>query len=254
MAGRNRDAEPRRQAGADGMGGRLTAYGLYKSENDLTHHSYRAERRIFEAFREGDPGPLLALIDGSSDVEPGIMSRSTYKQSEYLAVLVVSMTVREAMEAGLNPYRAYDINDLYLQELSETHSVEAHRQIMRDAVLRLHELLLETRKTQSPYVEKCKGYIAAHLHKAFSLKDLADQVGLSPTYLSALFSRSERVSIKEYTLRRRVEAAQDLLRYSEYPIGLIAEYLCFCSQSYFSTVFKRHTGRTPMGYRRQFHG
>ena len=76
---------------------------------------------------------------------------------------------------------------------------------------------------------------------------------MSASYLSALFSQVERVSITEYTLRQRISAAQNLLQFSDYPIGLIAEYLCFCSQSYFSTVFKRVTGRTPLNYRKQFH-
>ena len=196
---------------------------------------------------------LLAVIDDPAGVHLGIMSRSAYKQSEYLAVLLVSMLVREAMEAGLNPDQAYGINDLYLQELSEADSPEAHRRIMRSAALKLHGLLLKARKPQSHYVEQCKNFITAHLHKPFTLEDLAEAVGLTPTYLSALFSRAERVSIKEYTLRQRVLAAQNMLKYSDYAIALIAEYLCFCSQSYFSTVFKRYTGRTPLNYRKQFH-
>ena len=221
-----------RDTSADAISERLIEYGLYKSEHDVRHHTYQLERRIFEAFREGDP--------------------SAYKQSEYMAVLIISMLVREAMEAGVSPDQAYNINDLYLQALSESASTEAHRQIARSAAVKLQELLTQTRKTQSPHVEACKNYIAAHLHRDFTLEDIAVYAGVSPAYLSALFSRTEHISLTEYTLRRRIAAAQNMLRFSDYPIGLIAEYLCFCSQSYFSTVFKRITGVTPLNYRKQF--
>ena len=249
---KKKTAQQTPEASADTIGGRLIEYGLYKSENDVRHHTYQLERRIFEAFRAGDPAPVLAVIDHPADVHLGIMSRSAYKQSEYMAVLIISMLVREAMEAGVSPERAYNINDLYLQALSESTSAEAHRQITRSAAMKLHELLTQTRKTQSPHVEACKNYIAAHLHKPFTLEDIAAHTGVSPTYLSALFSQTEHVSLTEYTLRQRIAAAQNMLRFSDYPIGLIAEYLCFCSQSYFSTVFKRITGMTPLNYRKQF--
>ena len=247
MAGAERRAP---LSDADAVSGRLAEYALYKSEHDLPHHTYLLERSIFEAFRGGDPQPMLSVIDDPARVQLGIMSRSAYKQSEYLAVLIISMLVREAMEAGLSPDQAYNINDLYLQALSESNSVEAHRQIMRDATLKL---LLETRRTPSPHVEACKNYISAHLHKPFSLGDVASHVGVSASYLSALFSHVEHMSVTEYTLRQRVAAAQNMLKFSDTPIGLIAEYLCFCSQSYFSTTFKRLTGRTPLNYRKQFH-
>ena len=241
------------RASADAIDEKLTEYGLYKSENDLSHHTYMLERRVFEAFRQGDVSPVLGVIDDPSGIHLGIMSRSAYKQSEYLAVLLISLLVREAMEAGVSPDQAYSINDLYLQALSESTTVEAHRQIMRSAVMKLHALMTRTQRTQSLHVEASKNYIAGHLHKRFTLEDVAAHAGVSPTYLSALFSQTEHLSITEYTLRQRVYAAQNMLKFSDYPISLIAEYLCFCSQSYFSTVFKRVTGVTPLGYRKQHH-
>ena len=241
-----------REISAGTIDERLTEYGLYRSEHDLSHHTYLLERRIFGAFRQGDPAPVLAVIDDPASVHMGIMSRSAYKQSEYMAVLVISLLVREAMEAGVSPDQAYSINDLCLQALSEATGIETHRQIMRSAALKLHKLLQQARRTQSPHVEACKLYIAEHLHKPFTLEDAAAHTGVSPTYLSALFSRVEKVSIREYTLRQRVAAAQNMLTYTDRPIGLIAEYLCFCSQSYFTTVFKRFTGTTPLNYRKQF--
>ena len=43
-----------------------------------------------------------------------------------------------------------------------------------------------------------------------------------------------------------------MLRYSEYDVKEIANYLAFCSQSYFGNVFKKETGMSPAKYRRKY--
>lgn len=236
----------------DSVDEKLSVYGLYKSEYDLQHHSYESEQMFDKLLKEGRLQPIFDLIDDSSRFGLGLMSRSEFKQSEYLGVILITKAVRIAIGAGINPYRAYDLNDLYLQELSEAHSIEEHKRIMRDAIRKLHELMKNEDEAKSARVEACKNYIATHLHKAFTLKELAESVGVTPTYLSAHFSQMEHITIKEYTVQQRISAAQNMLRATDYPIGLISEYLLFCSQSYFSTVFKKRTGYTPQQYRNRF--
>ena len=59
------------------------------------------------------------------------------------------------------------------------------------------------------------------------------------------------MGIAEYTSRRRIQAAENMLKYSDIPIAAIAQYLCFHSQSYFGAVFKEYTGLSPRRYREQ---
>ena len=76
--------------------------------------------------------------------------------------------------------------------------------------------------------------------------------GLSAPYLSKLFHREVGVTVKQYILRKKVEAAENLLRYSDYPCAAIANYLGFGSESYFISVFKSITKTTPKEYRERF--
>ena len=117
-----------------------------------------------------------------------------------------------------------------------------------------YEIIEEIRKVKSKnalsvHVERCKRYIGANLNRAFTQNHIAKELGLSPNYLSALFSRYEHMTIKEYVLRERIKAAQNLLQFSDEPIGIILNYLCFCSQSHFSEVFRKYTGMTPSAFR-----
>lgn len=53
-------------------------------------------------------------------------------------------------------------------------------------------------------------------------------------------------------LNKRIEAAENMLKYSDYSCLDISEYLCFSSESHFIQVLKKHTGYTPKAYRRNF--
>jgi AraC-like DNA-binding protein len=70
-------------------------------------------------------------------------------------------------------------------------------------------------------------------------------------YLSALFKKTEQITITDYILREKVKLAKNLLTYSEYTIEHIGLYLGFSSQSHFGKVFKKYTGVTPNLYRQR---
>ncbi len=80
---------------------------------------------------------------------------------------------------------------------------------------------------------------------------LANHVHLNPTYLSELFARETGTSISQFITDKRMEAAENMLKYSEYSFSEIAQILAYRSQSHFTKVFKKHSGMTPGEYRRK---
>lgn len=81
------------------------------------------------------------------------------------------------------------------------------------------------------------------------MQHVAQAVGLSPAYLSRLFSRCTGQTMRTYLTGERVKAAQRLLVTDECSIAQVASRLRFCDQSYFTQVFRQHTGLTPRQYR-----
>ena len=59
------------------------------------------------------------------------------------------------------------------------------------------------------------------------------------------------MTMREYLIQERVEAARQLLAASDRTIPQIASLLRFCDQSYFTMVFRRQTGMTPGAYRKK---
>lgn len=96
-------------------------------------------------------------------------------------------------------------------------------------------------------------YIYDHLHSKISEEEIAEYVSLSPSYLSRLFRSEVGVTVSTYIAVKRVETAQNMLKYSDYSPVDIGNYLAFNSHSHFISTFKKYTGMTPNEFRRKYY-
>jgi len=83
-----------------------------------------------------------------------------------------------------------------------------------------------------------------------NLEEIARELGLTATYLSKLFKREVGVNFKEFLLDRQISEAKRLLLETHDKIYEVALGVGFSDQHYFSDVFKRCTGLTPLEYRK----
>ncbi|MCL2718813.1 MAG: AraC family transcriptional regulator [Lachnospiraceae bacterium] len=94
-------------------------------------------------------------------------------------------------------------------------------------------------------IEKVKDYINVNYEKPLSVPELADIVGLHPTYLGALFMQCESQSIKDYINKIRINQAYEIIRAEMLPVNEVA-YICgYTDTFYFSRVFKKYIGVPP---------
>jgi len=89
-------------------------------------------------------------------------------------------------------------------------------------------------------------YVEQNLAEPLTLQSVCDRFRVSQTYVSRLFRRFEGASFIEFLTRRRVVAAQRLIRdHPEMPLKDVAAYVGYRDQFYFSRVFKSVTGVPP---------
>lgn len=100
----------------------------------------------------------------------------------------------------------------------------------------------------SGIVYRLEAYILLHHRRTITIGELAEHVGKTPNYISALYRRSTGRTLTDYIQQIRIAAACDLLTTSQMNIGEISDYLGFCEQSYFNKVFKKITGTLPSAY------
>ena len=92
-------------------------------------------------------------------------------------------------------------------------------------------------------------YIDTHIYSIGSLGDLADVFCYNYSYLSDLFHKVTKESLKGYYQNRRLEVAKKLIQDNSLSISQIAELLHYSSIYTFSRAFKEKYGKAPIHYR-----
>ena len=95
-----------------------------------------------------------------------------------------------------------------------------------------------------------KRYIDLHFKEPLTLELLAEEAHMNKYYLSHVFKREFGISPINYMLSRRLEESKYLLAETDLPLSQIARLLGFSSLSYFSQVFRKTQGTTPMEFRK----
>jgi AraC-like DNA-binding protein len=101
-----------------------------------------------------------------------------------------------------------------------------------------------------PAVLRVRELLDRNYARNWSLRELAEDVGLAATYLAALFTAEVGMPPHRYLTERRIQQAGRLLRSSELSITAIGIDVGFSSGQHFARVFRQVTGRTPSTYRR----
>ncbi|MFD2572067.1 chromate resistance protein ChrB domain-containing protein [Spirosoma soli] len=84
-----------------------------------------------------------------------------------------------------------------------------------------------------------------------SLKAVADELQVNPTYLSREFAKYfDNLSFGEYIRKLRIEKAIQLLETSKNSMAEIAYLTGFSDQSHFTRIFRKFTGLSPSEYRK----
>lgn len=104
-------------------------------------------------------------------------------------------------------------------------------------------------KIPNLFVQKAADYIKLNYSEKISIKEIADQLYLSPNYLSELLKKHTGKTISEYLTEYRLEKACQLLDHAEYRVGDVSGMVGIHDGRYFSNMFKKKYGMTPTEYR-----
>ena len=233
---------------------KLSHVEFLNREYKVSHLSYEREMAFFQSVRSGDAEQARQLFKPLDSDQMGQLSDDSLRNLKYHLIITVSLLTRYCIEGGMEMEAAYNLSDIYIRSIDKCRKEEQihqlHRELVEDYAQRMH--LLHKKTLYPKPVMVCMDYIYENLHTKITLPTLAKTAGLSPSYLSRLFRRETGLTVSEYIIRKRVEAAENMLKYSEYSCIEISSYLCFSSESHFIQVFRRYTGYTPKQYRQKF--
>jgi two-component system response regulator YesN len=110
------------------------------------------------------------------------------------------------------------------------------------------EAIRQSRESNT-IVGKIERYIQDNYMNDITRDDISRFVYLTPHYVSKLFSASRGQTLTDYITAVRLERAKALLSGSAMSVSEIAQAVGIGSFSYFSTLFKKATGLSPIEYR-----
>lgn len=93
-------------------------------------------------------------------------------------------------------------------------------------------------------------YIYTNLSSIRTIKEIAENVNVSMSYLARLFKHNLGCSPYEYLVDKRIENAKILMCYLGYSVTDACEEVGFSDYSSFASAFKKKTGVTPYAYKK----
>lgn len=100
------------------------------------------------------------------------------------------------------------------------------------------------------YSKKLIHYMHHNYDKPLAVDQLAAYMHLHPNYLHRIFKAETGKTIMGYLTEIRIEKAKMLLEQTDILIIDLSGYIGINSRQYFSYVFKKHTGMSPLEYKK----
>lgn len=107
---------------------------------------------------------------------------------------------------------------------------------------------------QHHLISRIERYIEDRLRDNVTVKQLAEQFQLNPSYLSVLFKKETGHTISDFVQETRMNKAKELLKDPNIKVYEVAEQVGFQTTAYFSYLFKKVTGFAPQEYRDYHYG
>ena len=101
------------------------------------------------------------------------------------------------------------------------------------------------------FFDSVAAYIAENYTQNITMSTLSRRFGYSVSTLSHMFKKESGKTLPQYIEDIRLSEACRLLEHTAHTVSEIAFSLGFCSANYFSGIFKKRIGLSPIRYRKK---
>lgn len=224
-------------------------------EFEVEHPTYDSELWFYDMVSEGKVDNLEQYGDFSTvDMKSrGVLSKDSIRNLKYHIIVTIAMITRFCIEKGMEEQTAYALSDQYILKIDVTQDRQEleklHRTLSLDFARRMKNI--GKRQVFSLPCVQAMDYICNHLHSTIRVDEVAQRVGLERSYFSKLFHKETGYTVSGYIMYKKIQAAKNMLLYSDFSCSEIAQYLGFASSSHFSEKFKQAEGMTPGNFRKK---
>ena len=220
-----------------------------RNRGQTASYPFEKERVLLSHIRAGDQDGARRVLND--------MLGAMYMSSPKLVVLraraieMMGYLTRAAVEDSPVMESLIERNHRWMERLIKARDFEDLSRVLTDALDDFIEgIYLHGFNRSNAHVSKALDYITRHYMKPLRLKQIADEVGLSPFRIAHLVKAHTGKTFVQIVTHARIQSARHLIEHTDKPCTDIAYEVGFNDQSYFIKHFKRITGFTPARYRR----
>ncbi|GKX28555.1 putative response regulatory protein [Vallitalea longa] len=166
---------------------------------------------------------------------------------------------QQAISLGVKEYLLKPVEDNELYDALEkiVNSVESKKEEYEkeynaiDEFFDFQEYQNNITEGKKRYVSKAIKCIRNDYFNDINIKEVADKLYITESYLSRLFKKETGYTFVDYLTRYRCKMAISLLQDEHIRIYQVAELVGFNDSRYFSSIFKKYVGITPTKLKEQ---
>lgn len=215
----------------------------------LLEQRYEMENRLMELVRKGQVAKVQQTLGNFPQSALERRSGSTRDAKNY--TIILSTLMRKAAEqGGVHPMYIDQLSTEFALRIERTAYWEEFMTLWSDMALGYCQLVRKhTAQKLPPLVQKVVTRIDFDLTADLSLRATAQALNVNASYLSTLFKRETGETFTNYVNRKRMEQAAYLLSSTQMPVSAVAQSCGISDDNYFTKLFKRAKGMTPMQFR-----
>ncbi|MCR5290268.1 MAG: response regulator [Treponema sp.] len=183
-----------------------------------------------------------AQTDGCSFI-PVVLT--SYSDFEY---------ARQAIELHVFDYLLKPVDDEKLSDIVQRAAEQIEKEVKLHTLQDVHAdisnddtVLLKT-TSDNPYVNECLQIITQDYKGHPSIEQIAEQLCVSPSYLSRLFKKNTSMTFLDFLNRYRIQKAVELLSAQKLKVYEVAVACGFTDYKRFYEVFRSYTGISPTDF------
>lgn len=195
----------------------------------------------------------MIVVDVVLPAIDGLQILKEIKKREIQVISVIVSTNKEfdylltGMRLGLKDYLVKPVEQQSLSDCLE----RVKNMLKKEDDLVEHIFPLMGVDMSSAFAQKVKMYFQAN--KKLNSQGIAEEFQLNKEYFAKKFKSNMGESFRHFLLKYKMEYAKVMLADYEYKIYEISEKLGYKGSDYFTKLFKKYVGVTPIQYRKNIH-
>lgn len=204
------------------------------------------QERIINKIEEGNDKEVEKLLKKIFT----LINRYSQQTNSDNKNLIIELVVLIYSTAYRNNIMDYELQyDSYLDVVkSIDNNIVLQRWCIERAKLITQKIKLEKEANASNVIYEAKKYIDKHFNKDISLKEISQEVSISPQYFSRIFKEELGVTFIDYLTQVRIKHAKKMLKEKNKSIKEICFEIGYNDPNYFSRLFKKIEGVSPTEY------